>query len=68
VVLNPVRARLCDDPADWPWSSYCAMIGRAPRPDFLVVESLLSQFGSELEPARSAYRDFVNDALPRALR
>jgi REP element-mobilizing transposase RayT len=22
IVLNPVRAGLCTDPADWPWSSY----------------------------------------------
>ena len=23
IVLNPVRAGLCEHPADWPWSSYC---------------------------------------------
>lgn len=27
--LNPVRACLVDDPADWPWSSYRAHSGRA---------------------------------------
>ena len=25
--LNPVRAGLCIDPADWPWSSYAATVG-----------------------------------------
>ena len=33
VVLNPVRAGICDLPEDWPWSSYQAMLGRiAPPP------------------------------------
>jgi putative transposase len=28
VLLNPVRAHMVDDPADWPWSSYRTVIGR----------------------------------------
>jgi len=26
VELNPVRSGICDDPADWPWSSYQAHV------------------------------------------
>ena len=33
VVLNPVRAAICDLPEDWPWSGHQAMLGRiAPPP------------------------------------
>ena len=29
--LNPVRARICHHPGEWPWSSYRALTGRAVR-------------------------------------
>ena len=32
VVLNPVRAGMVDEPGNWPWSSYQAMIGTVPPP------------------------------------
>ena len=32
VVLNPVRANLCNHPGDWPWSSYAATAGAATVP------------------------------------
>jgi len=38
VVLNPVRARLCLHPADWPWSSYRATAGIVQQPAFLQNE------------------------------
>ncbi len=51
--LNPVRARLVDHPADWPYSSYSDYIGTRngilPHPEFI-----LSQFASPAD-----YRDFV---------
>jgi REP element-mobilizing transposase RayT len=35
VDLNPLRARLVRDPANWPWSSYGAHIGHRPAPAWL---------------------------------
>src|ERR1700759_3312666 len=35
VVLNPVEAGLVEAPADYPWSSYRATAGLAPRPRLL---------------------------------
>lgn len=35
VELNPVRAGLATDPADWPWNSYAALTGQAPCPPWL---------------------------------
>ncbi len=59
VVLNPVRAGLCDEPQDWPWSSYHATVGTAPKPEWLHTQWLLSQFGSKPRSARAAYVDHV---------
>jgi putative transposase len=65
VVLNPTRAGLCDGPAAWAWSSYLATIARAPRPRFLTVGFVLSQFGEHPDNARTTYELFVRDAAPR---
>jgi putative transposase len=64
IVLNPVRARLCRDPADWRWSSYRASMALVPRPELLTVDWLLRQFGPDPESARPAFRRFVGEALP----
>jgi putative transposase len=64
VPLNPVRAGLCTYPGDWPWSSYCAMIGRE-RVSFLSAELVLGLFGPSEETARIAYEAFVSDELRR---
>jgi len=66
VVLNPVRAGLCDHASDWRWSSYGAIVGDLPRPPFLTTEWLLSQFGRDLRRARENFRTFVREAPPRA--
>ena len=59
VVLNPVRAEMCPMPQNWPWSSYQAMVGEAPKPDWLHTKWLLSQFGNQYAPAVAAYVDHV---------
>jgi putative transposase len=64
VVLNPVRAQMVKDAADWPWSSYRATIGQAARLiKSLQVDGLLSQFGSDREQAIARYRDFVRAGI-----
>jgi REP element-mobilizing transposase RayT len=65
VVLNPVRAGACHTPGAWPWSSYGATAGDVACPSFLTVDWLLSQFASDEERARAAYRRFVADGLER---
>ncbi len=59
VVLNPIRAGLVVDPADWPWSSYRAIVGEVPAPAWPDPEWLLSQFGGERWSAIAAYRQFI---------
>ncbi|MBU0593869.1 MAG: transposase [Gammaproteobacteria bacterium] len=42
VVLNPVRAGMVNDVGDWQWSSFPAMIGVVPNPDWLQTASIRS--------------------------
>ncbi len=62
VVANPVLAGLCPAPERWPWSSYQATAGLAPRPAFLSVDRVLGHFRGD----RRAYRRFVNDRIAAA--
>ena len=59
VVLNPVRAGLVEDPAEWPWSSYRACAGLDFPPRFLALGELLALFAADPRDATNAYRDFV---------
>lgn len=59
VVLNPVRARMVADPADWPWSSYQAAVAEVQAAVWLDIDWLLGQFGSERSQAIAGYRQFV---------
>jgi len=61
VVLNPVRAQICERPEDWPWSSYRACAGLELGRPFLAVAELLGHFGTRPEAAQAAYRQFVSD-------
>lgn len=63
VVLNPVRAGICADPAEWPWSSYAATAGLARRPPWLTTESILGALGTDLLGAQARYRAFVFDGI-----
>lgn len=67
---NPVDAGLCDDPKDWPWSSYARLLGlpNARPPRFLAVDAALGLFGRTRERARARLRNFVEGADPAALR
>lgn len=68
---NPVNAGLCDDPKDWPWSSYPRLLGlrHARPPRFLAVDAALGLFGRTPAHARARLRDFVEGAAagPAAL-
>jgi REP element-mobilizing transposase RayT len=63
VVLNPVRAWLCQQPDEWLWSSYRASAGLDAPPGFLAADQLLARFARTRERAQAAYRQFVADGL-----
>lgn len=58
--LNPVKARIVADPADYPWSSHRAYLGLEEIP-WLTSDFGLSLFGRDLERARNAYARFISD-------
>jgi putative transposase len=61
IVLNPVRAGICESPEEWLWSSYRACAGLDFAPRFLAVTTHLRLFGQAPSAARRAYRSFVRD-------
>jgi putative transposase len=63
IALNPVRAGLCADPVDWPWSSYRLVVRRLPTPSFLDVDSLFEVFGRDRDTARRRLESFVSDGI-----
>jgi putative transposase len=61
--LNPVRAGLAADPADYPWSSHAHYIGR--RTDRLVTpHPLYWDLGNTPFARDAAYADLVRSGLP----
>jgi REP element-mobilizing transposase RayT len=46
VVLNPVRAGLCAQPSQWPWSSHLALAGHA-APGLLAVDEVYDLIGAQ---------------------
>jgi putative transposase len=63
VVLNPIRAGICNAPEEWPWSSYGGTTGHVRAGAFLAVDELLAYFGRTLDGARTEFAAFVRDGL-----
>jgi putative transposase len=63
VVVNPVRARICSDLAEWPWSSYAATAGLAEAPEFLSTDWLLQEFAPRRREAERSYREFIAEEI-----
>ena len=66
--LNPVRAGLVDQPADYPWSSYPMFIGKTSIPDWIETDWLLSQFGKRRKQAIKKYMHFVEKIDVKSLK
>jgi len=63
VVLNPVRAGIVKNPADWPWSSYRASVGLEHAAPWLSVDGLLAQFAKRRSLAQQRYAQFVAEGI-----
>ena len=66
VILNPVRANLVLNAAQWLWSSYRPTAGKASSPEWLKTDWLLSQFNSNRTKAHQGYIQFVADGHVRS--
>jgi putative transposase len=67
VVLNPVRAGICEQPEEWPWSSYRATSGLDQAERFLTTDWLLAQFAPRRRLAQRRYRAYVAQGIANAL-
>jgi len=59
IPLNPVRAGLCTDPAEWRWSSYRQLAGLDQPFPFVAAGWLLAHFSPDVGRARERFRAFV---------
>ena len=66
VELNPVRAGLCADASLWRWSSCRPLLGLAPAPPWLDVQTVLARLigqdpasGPDIAAARRAYVEWL---------
>jgi len=63
IVLNPVRARIVDDPRQYRFSSYPATSGQAKPHLALSTDFILAQFAKTRAAAAKRYRAFVKDGI-----
>ena len=62
IVRNPVAAKLTERAEEWRWSSFRAIAGLCPTPEFLDVVRVLSIFDQgNLDLARRQFVSYVND-------
>ncbi|MGH3054671.1 MAG: transposase, partial [Gaiellaceae bacterium] len=63
VDLNPVRAGVARQPADWMWSGYRALLGLEAPLRFHDVESTLRLVSANRDAARAHYAKYVAERL-----
>ena len=61
--LNPVRAKLVEEPEDYVWSSYNFYIGKKKSPKWLRREFILGYFGNKASVSQDEYRKFVHSLV-----
>ena len=61
---NPVEAGICNTPANYKWSSYPAYIGKALKPEWLVVNEVLSYTHQDI----LGFRELTENPLCPSLR
>ena len=65
IELNPVRARIVQDPTDYPWSSY-TFHAYGERDHLLDTHPSYDIFGKTRHEKQLGYRQFVLDGIPDA--
>jgi putative transposase len=61
ICLNPVKANLVKEPADYQWSSHEAFLDAKNFPSWLSTKFILSYFGERRDVAQKRFRVFVED-------
>ncbi len=58
--LNPVEAKIVEDPGEYPWSSHGNFLKSRGVPNWLIVDELLRLFSSQRRQARKLYLSFIH--------
>ncbi|MCY1279428.1 Transposase IS200 like protein [compost metagenome] len=64
IELNPGRARVVDDAAGYPWSSYALRMGKVQGPNWLDTDPCYETLGATDDERRHQYAAFVKQAVP----
>ncbi|AJD61339.1 transposase [Pseudomonas aeruginosa] len=64
IELNPVRARMVDDVAAYPWSSYGLRADWLKEPNWLDMDSCFIELGQTAEERYRRYVTFMKEAIP----
>ncbi len=64
IEMNPVRARMVADAADYPWSSYRERLGIAPDSHWLDFDPCFSALGNTSVERFDQYEAFMRQAIP----
>ena len=67
IVLNPLRAGICDHPGDYRWSSYSATAGTGEAAPVLTTDWILARFGDIRAAACARYAAYVAEGIGEAL-
>jgi REP element-mobilizing transposase RayT len=59
IARNPIEARICQHPREWPWSAHRALAGLDDPPAFLDVRGAYSHLGANESEARMNYLRLV---------
>lgn len=63
IVLNPVRAKMVNQPQSYAWSSYRITAGSGSGPGWLQTDWVLAQFHRRRDAAQSLYKKFVKEGI-----
>lgn len=61
--LNPVRARIAQNPDDYPWSSHKAYVDSAAKGELVDADHVLKMFSEVDGSARRLYRSFMGEDI-----
>ncbi len=61
--LNPVRARMVEEPEQYRWSSYRGYMGKGKEDKWVEYSWVLSRFGQQRKRAGQKYREYVEQGL-----
>ncbi|HEX5450363.1 MAG TPA: transposase [Gaiellaceae bacterium] len=64
IARNPIKARMCESPEDYPWSSFGSTVGLFPPDGITDVEAALAP----LNGSQEALRLYVGEEDPRVRR